>query len=406
MSNQYRVQLNGDDGERPGSNRKDSLCLRPRVSILAVVGVVFILFMAFAVPLIVVSSKKESDNDGNSSACPLLPAEDAAVESTSFSEITVFSDEFYQYADRGVTMELLSLAPYSYGYLEGPLWDEETQSVLFSDVAGNSIYSWNNRTGVSVFLRPAGYIGALTNAGVPFPGPNGQIFGSTNNGRKHVFCQQGEARIVEVSILESFTPIAEEYDGKKFLSPNDVVQDDFGWYWFTDLNIGRLGNADRVNVTGVYAAKNGTVVRVIDDVVNPNGIAHSSDNSVLVSQSGNMSSNSIAIAWKYYFERIPALDNQPVSTTNRTVFIDATPFRAQYGWIGHGDGMKLDQFGNAWMAMPGGILCVNKQGELLARLDVQATATNVWIASGGGRQPYIYFTTATPNRLIRLRLKA
>src|SRR5512132_386481 len=42
---------------------------------------------------------------------------------------------------------------------EGPVWRSSGRYLLFSDVPRNTIYKWQEGAGLSVFLRPAGYIG-------------------------------------------------------------------------------------------------------------------------------------------------------------------------------------------------------------------------------------------------------
>ncbi len=45
-----------------------------------------------------------------------------------------------------------------FAWSEGPTWRRNGRYLLFSDIPKNTIYRWSERDGLSVFLRPAGYI--------------------------------------------------------------------------------------------------------------------------------------------------------------------------------------------------------------------------------------------------------
>ena len=53
----------------------------------------------------------------------------------------------------------------SFIWSEGPVWVDQLNSVLFSDVPANKIYKWNETEGLSVFLEPSGYTGAIERGG-------------------------------------------------------------------------------------------------------------------------------------------------------------------------------------------------------------------------------------------------
>ena len=42
---------------------------------------------------------------------------------------------------------------------EGPLWIESLNSLLFTQVASNKVFKWNENDGLSVYLDPSGYTG-------------------------------------------------------------------------------------------------------------------------------------------------------------------------------------------------------------------------------------------------------
>src|SRR5690349_5111259 len=40
-------------------------------------------------------------------------------------------------------------------FLEGPVWHAATESLIFSDIIGDTLYRWSARDGVVVFRRPS-----------------------------------------------------------------------------------------------------------------------------------------------------------------------------------------------------------------------------------------------------------
>jgi gluconolactonase len=68
------------------------------------------------------------------------------------------------------TFEILATG---FWWSEGPLWVEELQAVLFSDVPANKIYKWSEKDSLVIYLESAGHTGE-ENAGSGF-GPNGLI---------------------------------------------------------------------------------------------------------------------------------------------------------------------------------------------------------------------------------------
>lgn len=105
----------------------------------------------------------------------------------------------------------------TYSFTEGPVWDRE--GVLFSDIANNRIMRYDPDTGTCnehVTDTDAGNGLKL--------GPEGGLYACEMNGR----------RIVRYESDGSATPIASEYDGTRFNSPNDLWFDESGDLWFSD----------------------------------------------------------------------------------------------------------------------------------------------------------------------------
>src|SRR5689334_14070912 len=100
--------------------------------------------------------------------------------------------------------------------------------LLFSDVPKNIIYKWTEEKGVEPYLTPSGYTGSIPRGGEP--GSNGLTL---NNEGKLVLCQHGDRRVAWLTTpfndpKPDFKTIADNYQGKKLNSPNDVVVDKLG----------------------------------------------------------------------------------------------------------------------------------------------------------------------------------
>jgi len=130
-----------------------------------------------------------------------------------------------------------------YEWSEGPLWLEDKQMLLFSDVPTNTIYQWTEKEGAKVYLKPSGYTAAVPRSGEA--GSNGLALDDKGN---LILCQHGDRRI---ALMKSpiyqpnagFITIADKYNGRRFNSPNDVVFYD-NKFFFSDPPYGLVKNME------------------------------------------------------------------------------------------------------------------------------------------------------------------
>ena len=121
-----------------------------------------------------------------------------------------------------------------FDWCEGPVWVESEKMLLFSDVPKNTIYKWTQAKGKEIYLTPSGYT-----SNVPRGGETGSNGLGLNGKNQLVICQHGDRK---VSIMDAplskpqpkFLPIADNYKGKKFDSPNDLTFLSNGDTYFTD----------------------------------------------------------------------------------------------------------------------------------------------------------------------------
>lgn len=151
-----------------------------------------------------------------------------------------------------------------YRFTEGPAVAEDG-SVYFTDQRASLILRYDPATGQTEEAR--------TNTGEA----NGLMF--DRNGR--LYACEGGARRVSVSDTGVVETVADRYNGQRFNSPNDLVLDNAGGLYFTDPRYGNRRSME-MDAEGVYyIARDGSVTRIIDDLVRPNGVILSPDGATL-----------------------------------------------------------------------------------------------------------------------------
>src|SRR3984957_16467789 len=155
-------------------------------------------------------------------------------------------------------------------WAEGPVYFPAGRYVLFSDIPKNRIMRFSEDDGhVSVFRQPS-------------MNSNGNTI--DREGRL-ITCEHSGRRVTRTELDGSITIIADKYNGKKLNSPNDAVVASDGSIWFTDPAYGIGGFYEGIKAEpeqekhNVYRVdpKSGDVKVVVDDFVEPNGIAFSPD---------------------------------------------------------------------------------------------------------------------------------
>lgn len=289
--------------------------------------------------------------------------------------------------DPSATLEVLSEG---YEWSEGPVWVDSEKMLLFSDVPMNTVYKWTEENGTEVYLKPSGYTGESSSNSAE-EGSNGLALDGKG---KLVLCQHGDRRLAAMDAPLNapqaiFTTLADQYDGKKFNSPNDVAIRRNGDYFFTDPPYGLPKNLNQeIPFQGVYKLSEGTVTLLVDSLTRPNGLAFSPDEKTLV-----IANSDPAKAIWYAFELTP--DD---SLVNGRIFHDATA--AAKTEPGLPDGLKIDRQGNIFATGPGGVWIFNKDGKLLGKIKVPVPTANCAFSA----DEKTLFLTAD-NYLLRLKMR-
>ena len=237
-------------------------------------------------------------------------------------------------------------------FTEGPAADAQG-NVYFTDIPNNRILKWSIEAAeLSTFMENSG-------------GANGLYFDKAGN---LLACQGGDRRIVSISSDGKVTVLADKYEGKKFNSPNDLWPDPNGGIYFTDP---RYGSRDGMEQDGEHVyyltPDRKKVIRVISDMVRPNGIIGTPNGRRLyVADHG---------ASKTYVYRI----------TGDGVLSDKQLFAEQGS-----DGVSLDARGNVYLTSKA-VTAYNKRGEKIAEIEVPEGPANVTF---GGEDNRTLFITA------------
>lgn len=288
----------------------------------------------------------------------------------------------------------------SIGLPEGPVWDSKSNSLLFTDVMANKIYSWNVIDGVSDFIVPSGNTGYAPNIDFGLLGANGLAI---NNDGRLILCQHGDRRLATIetksSINPNFSTVIDNFEGNRFNSPNDLVLADDGSIYFTDPAFGFFNfdafefvedEIKKLNFNGVYKfnTNNNKLSLVTDKIDLPNGIGISPDNKVL------------------YVNKMSFLDGNPkiikidINNYEQTELFDGKELMEIYK--GYFDGMTVHSSGNIFTTGPGGLLVVSNEGKLMAKIDL-GHLTNVTFDDDEG---YVYATGFVDNpKVFRIKVK-
>lgn len=263
-----------------------------------------------------------------------------------------------------------------FNWSEGPAWDLINGKLYFSDVPENIAFQWKQGAGVSIFLSPSGFTGEVYNGYEP--GSNGLTFDLNGN---LVICQHGDRRVVRLNKgRRGYTTLVDNYEGKRFNSPNDVCFDSEGNFYFTDPPYGMTPATVReLDYHGVYkVTPSGEITLLTAELARPNGIALSPDDKTLYVTSTD---GSLPVVMAY-----PIQDNGTLG--EGSIFWDNRKLYAK-GRSGGSDGLRTDVHGNVWTTAAGGVVILNSDGKMLGSLLTGRATANLTFGGNDGSMLYI-----------------
>ncbi len=258
-------------------------------------------------------------------------------------------------------------------WAEGPVYFRDGDFLVWSDIPNDRMLSWVPDLGVREFRRPAHYSNGNTR---------------DREGRL-VTCEHGARRVTRTEWDGSITVIADNYQGKRLNSPNDVVVKSDGTIWFTDPPYGILSDYEGgrakselgVNYVFRFDPKNGELTVAADDFDKPNGLAFSPDESLLyIADTGGSHDPEGP-------RHIRALDVEDgARLAGGRLFAECE--------TGLFDGFRLDDEGNLWTSSGEGVDCYAPDGARLGRIVVPEKVSNVAFGGAKGNRLFITATTS------------
>ena len=248
---------------------------------------------------------------------------------------------------------------------EGPVWSSQLNSVLFSDVPENVIYSWNEDKGLGTFTRPIGYSGEVPN--LKKAGTNGLTIDADGN---LIICMHGDRKITRLEKLNinRKVTLVNSFDGNLLNSPNDLVYDSKGNLYFTDPPYGLLeGDNDKlkeIEFNGVYkVSPNGDIEVLVKNLTRPNGISISNDEKILYVANSDKNN---PVIMQY--------DLSEEGAKNPSIFFDGRELTKKD--IGLFDGLKVHPTGNVFATGPGGVLVIKENGDHIGTIRTEVRTAN------------------------------
>jgi len=250
-----------------------------------------------------------------------------------------------------------------FAFTEGPAADAQG-NVFFSDIPNNRIHKWSLDGKLSTFRENSG-------------GANGLYFDKNGN---LLACEGGGRRLVSIDPKGNVTVLADNYQGKRFNSLNDLWIDPKGGVYFTDPRYGDRGGIEQDGEHVYYLSPDRKkLTRVISDMVRPNGVIGTPDGKTLyVADNGDN---------KTFVYKV----NEDGTVAGKKLF-------APEG----SDGMTIDNEGNVYLTTKV-VAVYNKDGQKIEEIQVPEGPANVTF--GGRDNQTLFITARTSLYAAKMRVK-
>jgi gluconolactonase len=286
-------------------------------------------------------------------------------------------------------------------WAEGPVWLNEDESLIFSDIPENRLMRWSAKDGLKVWREHVDYCNGhfCDLAGALLHCSHGQrAIVRTQFGPKGVAGAGGPP--AERDCVDEL--LVDRFQGRRLNSPNDLVVKSDGTIWFTDPPYGILSNREGHAAESEQVAnhifrfdpndgRKSSLCAVSDWVEEPNGLAFSPDESILyVTDTSNATRTDSS--GNHHIVAFDVIGGQALA--NPRVFATIRP--------GLPDGIRLDSRGWIFTSSGDSVQIFHPDGTRLARIPVPEKVGN--LTFGGVRRNELYITASTS--LYRIRLNA
>lgn len=270
---------------------------------------------------------------------------------------------------------------------EGPVWLQEEQALLWSDIPNNRMLRWSEAKGMEVWRESVEFTNGHTR----------DLHG------RLLHCSHGLRAIVRTPLaggrLRADTPddiLVDRYQGRRLNSPNDIVVRSDGTIWFTDPPYGILSDLEghrapqeqEANHVFCLDPASGELHAATALVEEPNGLAFSPDERVLYVSDTSAALRSDGSGHHH----IVAFDVEGMTLSRMRVVAVIRP--------GLPDGFRLDRQGWIYTSSEDSVQVLAPDGQVLGRIRVPEKVGN--LTFGGPQFNELFITASTSVYRVRL----
>jgi gluconolactonase len=255
---------------------------------------------------------------------------------------------------------------------EGPVYFHEDDSVIWSDIPNNRLLRWSAQDGMTVWRQPSNFENGH------YRDFEGRLLSCEHGGRCLSRTEPDGRKVI----------LVDRYQGKRLNSPNDLVVKSDGTIWFTDPPYGILSDDEgykaesELGACYVFRFEPGTgdLTIVTDEMIYPNGLAFSPDETVL-----------------YVADTSSALD--PKDSRHFMAFdvVDGRRLQNGRGFAviepGLADGFRVDVHGNIFTSSADSVQVYASDGVRLGKILVPEKVGN--LTFGGPDRDRLYIVASS-----------
>jgi gluconolactonase len=255
---------------------------------------------------------------------------------------------------------------------EGPVYFHEDDSVIWSDIPNNRLLRWSAQDGMTVWRQPSNFENGH------YRDFEGRLLSCEHGGRCLSRTEPDGRKVI----------LVDRYQGKRLNSPNDLVVKSDGTIWFTDPPYGILSDYEGYKAESelgdcyVFRFEPGTgdLTIVTDEMIYPNGLAFSPDETVLYVAD---TSSSFDPKDSRHFMAFDVVDGRRLQNGRGFAVIEP----------GLADGFRVDVHGNIFTSSADSVQVYASDGTRLGKILVPEKVGN--LTFGGPHRDRLYIAASS-----------